>query len=53
MSLFSAELTKGYNSKRLATNLCRCLVILTSAEGCFVEIAVDPEKLLRIHSGLL
>lgn len=43
----------GYNSKRHATNPCRCLMVLTSAEGCFAEIATDPEKLSRMQSGLL
>lgn len=43
----------GYNSKRLATNPCRCWMILTSAEGWFAEIATDPEKLLRMQRGLL
>lgn len=54
MGLFLAELTKGigYNSRRLAADLCGCLMILNSAEGCFAEIATDPEKLLRIQSGL-
>lgn len=47
----------GYNSKRLATHPCGCLMlclmILTSAEGCFAEIAADPEKPSRIQRGFL
>lgn len=44
-----------YHSKRLATNLCRCLMILTSADCRLLcrDFATDPAKLLRIWSGLL